>query len=109
LTEIQQPCLLPSWDRGLAFSAPPVFIYRETITRLASSAKGFLSSSAVMEKSTAGGILILGIGINILKIGEIKGGSFCRPYFSLFHWRTGFLKIFQGNIFKQTVLLSCHK
>lgn len=66
---------------GVAFSALPVFVYQGTITLLASSAKGFLGSAAVLEMSAAGGLLILGIGINILKIGEIKVGSFLPAVF----------------------------
>ncbi|MFX4262966.1 DUF554 domain-containing protein [Pelotomaculum propionicicum] len=60
---------------GVAFSALPVFIYQGTITMLASFSKGFLSTAAVLEMSAVGGLLIVGIGVNILGIREIKVGS----------------------------------
>jgi uncharacterized membrane protein YqgA involved in biofilm formation len=42
---------------------------------LASSAKGFLVAAAVLEMSATGGLLIIGIGLNILNIKEIKVGN----------------------------------
>ncbi|MDD4767926.1 MAG: DUF554 domain-containing protein [Desulfotomaculaceae bacterium] len=60
---------------GVAFSALPVFVYQGAITLLAASLKNFLSPSVVMEMSATGGLLIVGIGINILGIKEIKVGN----------------------------------
>lgn len=60
---------------GVAFSAIPVFIYQGSITILAGLSKGYLSEAAVLEMSAVGGLLIVGIGINILGIREIKVGS----------------------------------
>lgn len=60
---------------GVAFSAFPVFVYQGAITLLAASLKGFLSPAAVLEMSATGGLLIVGIGINILGIKEIKVGN----------------------------------
>lgn len=60
---------------GVAFSAVPVFLYQGAITLLASAAKGLLSPAAVAEMTATGGLLIVGIGINILGISEIKVGN----------------------------------
>jgi hypothetical protein len=60
---------------GVILSAVPVFLYQGAITMLASSAKGFLGAAAVLEMSATGGLLIIGIGLNILNIKEIKVGN----------------------------------
>ena len=60
---------------GVAFSAIPVFVYQGAITMLAASAKGILGPAAVLEMSAVGGLLILGIGLNILNIKEIRVGN----------------------------------
>ena len=60
---------------GVAFSALSVFAVQGTITLLASKL-AFLQSSGVIEAVTAtGGLLILGIGINILEIKQIRVGN----------------------------------
>ncbi len=60
---------------GVAFSAFPVLVYQGSITLLAAHVKGFLSAAAVAEMSATGGLLIVGIGLNILNIVEIKVGN----------------------------------
>lgn len=60
---------------GVAFSALSVFVVQGTITLLASRLT-FLQSPGVIEAVTAtGGLLILGIGINILEIKQIRVGN----------------------------------
>lgn len=60
---------------GVAFSSFPVFFYQGSITLLASLVKGFLSPAAVAEMTATGGLLIVGIALNILQIKEIKVGN----------------------------------
>lgn len=60
---------------GVAFSAVPVFAYQGSITLLASLIKGVLSPAAVVEMTATGGLLIVGIALNILGIKEIKVGN----------------------------------
>lgn len=60
---------------GVAFSALPVFLYQGSITLLAAYVKVFLSTAAVAEMSATGGLLIVGIGLNILNVAEIKVGN----------------------------------
>ena len=60
---------------GVLASAVPVLIYQGAITSAAGSLQGVLSSQVIAEMSAAGGLLIVGIGINILEIKEIKVGN----------------------------------
>jgi len=60
---------------GVIFSAIPVFIYQGLIAISASFAKGLLTDVVVADMSSIGGILILGIGINILGLSKIKVGN----------------------------------
>ncbi len=60
---------------GVAFSALSVFAIQGSITLLASKL-AFLQGPGVIEAVTAtGGLLILGIGINILEIKQIRVGN----------------------------------
>jgi len=60
---------------GVLVSAIPVFIYQGGITLSAALLQGLLSDPVVAEMTATGGLLIVGIGINILEIKEIKVGN----------------------------------
>lgn len=60
---------------GVIFSSVPVFLYQGSITVLASLVKGVLGPAAVAEMTATGGLLIVGIALNILGIKEIKVGN----------------------------------
>ncbi|TGE36543.1 DUF554 domain-containing protein [Desulfosporosinus fructosivorans] len=60
---------------GVLVSALPVFIYQGSITMAAVLLQGILSPAVIAEMSATGGLLILGIGFNILEIKEIKVGN----------------------------------
>ncbi|WP_444644703.1 DUF554 domain-containing protein [Caproiciproducens sp. R1] len=60
---------------GVIFSAAAVFLYQGIITLLASSLKSLLTDEMVREISAIGGILIMAIGLNMLKIKKIKVGN----------------------------------
>ncbi|NLZ51770.1 MAG: DUF554 domain-containing protein [Thermoanaerobacteraceae bacterium] len=61
---------------GVAFSALPVFVYQGAITLAASAIKDFLTDSIITEMSATGGLLIFGIGLNMLGINvNIKVGN----------------------------------
>jgi uncharacterized membrane protein YqgA involved in biofilm formation len=81
---------------GVAFSAIPVFIYQGSITILAGLSKGYLSEAAVLEMSAVGGLLIVGIGINILGIREIKVGSLLPAIFYAIPLASWLPKIISG-------------
>jgi len=60
---------------GVLVSAIPVFIYQGLITFSAGLLQGVLSSQVITEMGATGGLLIVGIGLNILEIKEIKVGN----------------------------------
>jgi len=61
---------------GVAFSAIPVFAYQGAIALAASFVKAFLTNNIITEMSATGGLLIFGIGINMLGINlNIKVGN----------------------------------
>lgn len=53
---------------GVAFSALPILIYQGSITLLAGLVAGVLQESMIIEMSAVGGCLIVGIGLNVLKL-----------------------------------------
>lgn len=57
---------------GVLFSAIPLFFYQSTLTLVASNLQPFLSQSVINQLTAAGGILILGLGINLLELKKIK-------------------------------------
>lgn len=60
---------------GVAFSGVAVFVYQGLITLTASFMKPFLIESVITEMSAIGGLLIMGIGINVLEIKKIRVGN----------------------------------
>jgi uncharacterized membrane protein YqgA involved in biofilm formation len=57
---------------GVALSAVSVFIYQGAITLAASSLSGILTTTVVNDMSAVGGLLIIGIAINMLNLGKMK-------------------------------------
>ncbi len=53
---------------GVAFSAVPILVYQGGITLLAALVGGFLQDAVVTEMSAVGGCLIIGIGLNMLRL-----------------------------------------
>lgn len=60
---------------GVLASAIPVFLYQGLITFSAGLLQGVLSSQVINEMGATGGLLIVGIGLNVLEIKEIKVGN----------------------------------
>lgn len=60
---------------GVIASAIPVFLYQGILTISAGVLSGVLSTQVINEMGATGGLLILGIGMNILEIKEIKVGN----------------------------------
>ena len=61
---------------GVGFAALPVFVYQGLITLASSFVKSFLTEAIITEMTSTGGLLILGIGINMLGTGaNIKVGN----------------------------------
>lgn len=60
---------------GVAVSSVAVFVYQGFITLTAAFIKPFLIESVINEMSAIGGLLIMGISINILEIKKISVGN----------------------------------
>ncbi len=60
---------------GVAFSALAVFVYQGILTITAVFMKPFLIESVIAEMSAIGGLLIMGIALNILELKRIKVGN----------------------------------
>lgn len=75
LDGVASVALASSLGPGVAFSALSVLVVQGSITLLASQLT-FLQEPAVIEAVTAtGGLLILGIGLNLLEIAKIRVGN----------------------------------
>lgn len=57
---------------GVAFSAASVLLYQGALTMLAGAVEPLLTESILQEITATGGVLIIAIGINTLKIIEIR-------------------------------------
>lgn len=57
---------------GVAFSALPLFVFQGSITILAMFASSFFTEDIVLGLTSVGGILLIGLGINILEIKKIR-------------------------------------
>lgn len=60
---------------GVMFSAIPVFIYQGGIALLAQTVEPLLTEAVVAEMSAAGGVLILGVGLNLFRKEHIPVGD----------------------------------
>ena len=60
---------------GVAFSAIPVLVYQGGISLLATFVAPLLSDPVIQELTATGGILILGIGLNMLGLTKLKLGN----------------------------------
>lgn len=57
---------------GVGFSVLPLLIYQGGLTLFASSLSEFFSEAIVRELSAVGGVLLIGLGINILEIKKLR-------------------------------------
>ena len=64
--------LASSLGVGVLFSVIPLFIYQGGLTLLAGSFHAVLSDVVVNEISAAGGLILVGLGITILEIKQLK-------------------------------------
>lgn len=60
---------------GVLFSVIPMFIYQGTLTLIAIWAEPFITADMYANISGIGGLMILGIGLNLLKITKLKLGD----------------------------------
>lgn len=64
-----------SFGVGVAFSALPVVLYQGVIALLANFLAPLLTGDVIVELTATGGMLILGIGLNILGVAKIRVGN----------------------------------
>lgn len=82
---------------GVAFSVIPLVLYQGGLTLLASAIGPYLSQELVAEMSAVGGVIIIGIAVNMLGLGKekIKVGNLLpaiflpAAYLPLAHWLGG--------------------
>lgn len=60
---------------GVVFSAIPVFLYQGIIVLTANFLKPFLIESVIANMSSVGGLLIIGLGLNMLDYKKISVGN----------------------------------
>jgi len=60
---------------GVIFSSVAVFLYQGMITLTAVFMKGFLVPETIAQMTSVGGLLIMAIGFNMLKITKIRVGN----------------------------------
>ena len=60
---------------GALFSAIPVFLYQGLITLLASLLVPLLGDTVINAMNAVGGVLILGIGLRMLGLKDIRVGN----------------------------------
>ena len=66
---------------GVGLSALSLLVYQGTITLLAGYVDRFLTAAMVTEMTAVGGVLILGIGLRILELRQVRIGSFLPALF----------------------------
>lgn len=57
---------------GVLFSSVPVFLYQGSITLLAISLSNFFTPPLITSLTAVGGLLVLGLGLNMLKVTHIR-------------------------------------
>ncbi|MCL2446108.1 MAG: DUF554 domain-containing protein [Oscillospiraceae bacterium] len=67
--------LASTLGKGVLLSAVPVLVYQGSLTALAVLIAPVLSDALVTQVSLVGSVLIVGIGLNILKITKIRIGN----------------------------------
>lgn len=64
--------LAASMGIGVMFAAIPLLIYQGGLTLLASSLRDVMADPVIAEMTAVGGLLLIGLGINILEIKKLK-------------------------------------
>ena len=72
--------LSSSLGLGVMFSAVPVLLYQGAITLMASVLKPLLVPEVIAQMSGVGGLLLLGIGMNMLREKRSRWATCCPPF-----------------------------
>jgi uncharacterized membrane protein YqgA involved in biofilm formation len=65
-----------SMGSGVLGSAVPILIYQGSLTLLASKVQSFFTPIMVRELTSVGGVIVMGIGVNILGLQKVRVGNF---------------------------------
>ncbi|HUP85764.1 MAG TPA: DUF554 domain-containing protein [Acidimicrobiales bacterium] len=60
---------------GVGFAALPVLVYQGLLTLLAGRADTVLSDRMILEGAATGGIMVMGIGVRLLDLKQVRVGS----------------------------------
>jgi uncharacterized membrane protein YqgA involved in biofilm formation len=60
---------------GVGFSAIPILVYQGTLTLAAGAADRVLTTRMVIEMTAAGGVMVMGIGVRLLEVKQIRVAS----------------------------------
>jgi hypothetical protein len=66
---------------GVLGSALPVLIYQGSLTVLASQLKAFFTPLMIQELTSVGGVIVMGIGVNILGLKKVRVANFIPALF----------------------------
>lgn len=69
---ISSVALTVAFGIGVLFSAIPLLIFQGGLTLLAAYAGDFINSTYITEVTATGGVILIGLGINLLEIKKIK-------------------------------------
>ena len=61
---------------GVLGSALPILLYQGGLTLLASKLQAFFTPSMIGELTAVGGVIVMGIGVNILGLHKVRVGNF---------------------------------
>jgi hypothetical protein len=64
--------LASAFGVSVALSAVPVFIFQASLTLIAMFAGSFFTPVIILELTSVGGILLVGLGLNILHISNLR-------------------------------------
>lgn len=60
---------------GVLFSALPILIYQGAISLMAGGAQQLITNPMIVEMSAAGGLLLMGVALNMLEIKKVRVGN----------------------------------
>jgi uncharacterized protein len=61
---------------GVLGSALPILVYQGSLTVLASQLQAFITPLMIQELTSVGGVIVMGIGVNILGLKRVRAGNF---------------------------------
>jgi len=68
---------------GVLGSALPILIYQGSLTVLASQLQAFFTPPMIQELTSVGGVIVMGIGVNILGLKKVRAGNFIPALFMI--------------------------